>query len=160
MTATKAKKRAQAAPAPEAKAGTLEKMKAVAEGPQPVMDAAANGNGAKPAPQPGEKGFDWQAEYPDEQVYIYTTPKEQTDTKGNPIGGRTVGLAAISGDRQPSVGFLRRVRHRQEFDQIVDMIELVASDAALTVIDPWKPTDLQDLFEQWSAWSKTAAGES
>lgn len=156
MTATKARKKsAQAAPKAQ-----VARTQGINGDTGTFVDGEITFNGSKPKPAPGEKGFDWQAEYPDEQVYVYTTPKDQTDTKGNPIGGQTVGLAAISGQRQPSVGFLRRVRHRQEFDQIVDMIELVASDAALTVIDEWKPTDLQDLFEQWSAWSKTAAGES
>jgi hypothetical protein len=143
-TATKAKKRTQEVPA----------------------QAATNGqavNGSEPAkaePKPGEKGFDWEAEYPDERVFVYTTPKDQKDNSGNDIGGQVVGLAAISEKRQPSFGFLRRVRRKQEFDQVVDMIEMVASEAALSLMDEWNPSDMQDLFEQWNEWSTTTAGEA
>ena len=28
----------------------------------------------KPKPKPGAKGFDWQTEYPGEEVYVYTVP--------------------------------------------------------------------------------------
>jgi hypothetical protein len=147
-TATKAKKKgAPAAPAQAANG-----------------QAVVNGNGATPEPkpkaEPGAKGFDWAAEYPDEKVFVYTTPADQRDNRGNAIGGQTIGLAAISEKRQPSVGFLRRVRHKQEFDQVVDMIEMVASDAALTLMDEWNPSDLQKLFEQWNEWSQTTAGEA
>lgn len=122
--------------------------------------AAVQTNGAKPPALPGDKDFDWQAEYPDEKVFVYTAPKSQTTNRGNTIGGQTIGLAAISGQRQPSVGFLRRVRHKQEFDAVVDMIELVASDNALLLIDEWNPSDLQLLFEQWNEWQQTTAGEA
>jgi hypothetical protein len=134
--------------------------------PAVPAQAATNGhdvNGSaepKPEPKPGEKGFDWQGEYPDEQVFVWTAPKDQKDNKGNDIGGQTIGLAAISKVRQPSVGFLRRVRHKQEFDQVVDMIEMVASESALSLLDEWNPSDLQDMFEQWNEWSSTTAGEA
>jgi hypothetical protein len=145
-TTTKAKKKSTpAVPAQEAQADTL---------------AETNGNGAKPKPLPGEKGFDWEAEYPGEKVMVYTTPKDQKTNRGNPIGGQTIGLAAIGEKRQPSVGFLRRVRHKQEFDQVVDMIELVASDNALLLLDEWNPSDLQLLFEAWNEWVQTTAGEA
>lgn len=150
MTATKAKKRAQAAPAQEANG------------------QSTNGSGGVPLPEsevprpaePGDPGFDWQAEYPDEKVFVYTVPADVKDNRGNNIGGQRVGLAAIGPKRQPSVGFLRRVRHKREFDQVVDMIEMVASDAALSLLDEWNPSDLQDLFEQWNEWAHTTAGEA
>jgi hypothetical protein len=109
---------------------------------------------------PGDKGYDWQAEYPDEDVFVYTVPKGVNDNHGDDIGGQTIGLAAIGPKRQPSVGFLRRVRHKQEFDQVVDMIEMVASPAALSLLDEWNPSDLQNLFEQWNEWAQTTAGEA
>jgi hypothetical protein len=142
------------------------KSQALTDSDQEVVEKLAaqtssNGNGrAKPTPKPGEKGFDWQADYPDEQVFVYTTPADQVDTTGANLGRITVGLAAISEKRQPSVGFLRRVRMKPEFDQVLDMIEIVASDNALELIDRWRPTDLQALFEEWSEWSNTSAGES
>jgi hypothetical protein len=141
-------------------ATTKARKKSAPAAPAQEANGQAVTNGATPQPEPGDKRFDWQAEYPDEQVFVYTTPKDQKDNRGNPVGGQTVGLAAIGPKRQPSVGFLRRVRHKQEFDQVVDMIELVASDAALTLLDEWNPSDLQNLFEQWNEWSHTTAGEA
>jgi hypothetical protein len=140
---------------------TKAKKKGTPAVPTLEVEAKSNGNGSTPTPKlPGEKGFDWQAEYPDEKVFVYTTPKDQKTNRGNPIGSQTIGLAAIGPARQPSVGFLRRVRHKQEFDQVVDMIELVASDNALALLDEWNPSDLQLLFEQWNEWQQTTAGEA
>jgi hypothetical protein len=143
---------------------TTTKKKAAPAAAKPQAGTAelpTNGNGSTPTPKlPGEKGFDWKAEYPDEKVFIYKTPADQKTNRGNPIGGQTIGLAAIGPKRQPSVGFLRRVRHKQEFDQVVDMIELVASENALLLLDEWNPSDLQLLFEQWNEWSHTTVGEA
>lgn len=129
---------------------------AAAKGQEPAIST----NGDKPAPIPGDKGYDWKQDYPGERVFRYTTPKDQKTTQGDSCGGKVVGLAAISEKRQPSVGFLRAVRRKPEFDQVLDMIEIVACDKALALIDEWRPTDLQALFEQWSEWSNTSAGES
>lgn len=155
---TKTKKAAPAA-AKSQELGTLEKLAAVQAGPESVTNGAKV-NGSKPEPVPGDKGYDWQAEYPDERVMRYTTPKDMKTARGEPFGGRVIGLAAISEKRQPEVGFLRQVRRKPEFDQVLDMIEMVASDAALTLIDKMRPTDLQNMFEEWSEWSNTSAGES
>ena len=155
---TKAKKRAPAARKPQA--GALNLTDATVDELVPETTVKVNGNGHKPDPVPGDKDYDWKQEYPDEDVFLYTTPAGQVTTKGEPCGGVTVGLAAISEKRQPSVGFLRAVRRKPEFDQVLDMIEIVACDTALEVIDPWKPTDLQNLFEDWSQWSNSTAGKS
>lgn len=155
MTTTK-KKAAPAAAKSQAlnlKQSTVDEL--VTETKLPV-----NGNGSKPEPVPGDKGYDWNAEYPDERVLRYVTPKDLKTARGEPFGGRVIGLAAISEKRQPEVGFLRQVRRKPEFDQVLDMIEMVASDAALSLIDKMRPTDLQNMFEEWSEWSNTSAGES
>lgn len=155
---TKTKKVAPAAAKPQA--GAHDRMVEVDRLDKLGPPTSANGNGDKPQPAPGEKGYDWQAQYPDERVFVYRTPKDQKTNKGEPLGGVTIGLAAISEKRQPSVGFLRRVRRKPEFDQVLDMIEVVACDAALDLLDEWRPTDLQNMFEEWSEWSNTSAGES
>src|SRR5512139_2209658 len=164
MTATKARKKgAPVAPKAQEAQGmsSLDKMvetDKIENGQSPSVNG--NGSGSfTPKPVPGEKEFDWQAEYPGEKVFVYTVPKGTLDARGNDIGGVTVGFAAISEKRQPSIGFLRAVRHKREFDQVVDMIEMVASDAALSVIDPWRATCLQDAFEQWNEWQETTAGK-
>jgi hypothetical protein len=68
-------------------------------------------------------------------------------------------LAAVSEKRQPSIGFLRATRKMPQFEQVLDMVEFIASPAALELVDKWVPTDLIEMFEQWSEWNKTAAGE-
>lgn len=138
------------------------KSQALNESDQAVVEklaASTNGNGQKPEPVPGDKNFDWQAEYPDEKVFVYTVPKGQTTARGEPLGGLTIGLAAIGEKRQPDVGFLMDVRMKPEFDQVLDMILIVAGPAALSLIRRFKPTDLQTMFEEWSEWSKSTAGE-
>lgn len=117
---------------------SVDKMVAVAEGPK--ADPA-------PPPSPGEPGFPWQDEYPGEKVFTYTHD------------GVSVGLAAISPKRQPSIGFLRKTRKQPEFEQVLDMVEFIASEKALDIINEWVPTDLLSMFEEWSEWNRTNAGE-
>lgn len=109
--------------------------------------------------EPGEPGFDWQAEYPGERVFIYTTPDGMTTSKGEPYGGIVFGLAGISEKRQPDIDFIRETRRKDQFSQVLDMLELVACDDALAVVGPMKSADLVEMWDQWSEWNKTAAGE-
>lgn len=110
-------------------------------------------------PTVGEPGFDWQAQYPGESVFRYITPEDQVTTKGEPCSGVEVGLAAISEKRQPSIGFLRDSRRKPEFEQTLDMLELVASDDALSLVDDWKANDLIIMWNKWTEWNKTNAGK-
>lgn len=121
---------------------TVEKMQAIAEADSVVAEIYAN----TPA-KPGESGFDWSGEYPGEKVFVYTAD------------GVSVGLAAISKKRQPSIGFLRATRKKPEFEQVLDMLEFIASDTALALVDDWVPTDLLAMFEDWSDWNRANAGE-
>ena len=102
----------------------------------------------KPSPEPGDADFDWAAEYPGEKVFTYTTDD-----------GVTIGLAAISKKRQPSIGFMRKTRRKPEFEQILDMLEFIASDNALTVADEWTSEQLVLMWEKWTEWNLANAGE-
>ena len=53
----------------------------------------------EPPAKPGDKGFDWQSEYPGEDVFVYTSSE-----------GVTVGLARMSSERAPGPGRQREVR--------------------------------------------------
>lgn len=99
-------------------------------------------------PKPGDTDFDWSAEYPGEKVFTYTTDD-----------GATIGLAAISKKRQPSIGFMRKTRRKPEFEQILDMLEFIASDNALTVADEWDSEQLVVMWEKWTSWNLANAGE-
>jgi hypothetical protein len=104
---------------------------------------------AKPAAKPGEPGFDWQQEYEGEDVFVFTA-----------ADGRTVGLAAMGVKRRPKPGVLRKLRHQPPIEQMWFVIERVASEAALAVSDDFEDEDYSKMFEEWSEWSNTTAGES
>jgi hypothetical protein len=74
--------------------------------------------------------------------------------------GRTVGLAAMGDKRRPKPGVLRKLRHQPPIEQMWFVIERVASEAALEVSDDFDDADYSKMFEQWSEWSNTTAGES
>jgi len=99
--------------------------------------------------EPGSPEFDWQAEYPGEDVFVYTASN-----------GVTVGLARCAGARKPKPGFLRQLRKAPYMEQLWTMLEIVASPAALAVSDDFEDEEYGQMFEAWSEWSKTAVGES
>lgn len=100
-------------------------------------------------PKPGEPGFDWDSEYPDEDVFVYTATT-----------GVTVGLAAMSDQRRPKPGTLRKLRFQPQVEQMWFVLETVSSAAALEVSDEFDDKDYSQMWEQWSEWSNTSAGES
>ena len=100
-------------------------------------------------PRAGSPEFDWQAEYPDEKVYVYTAED-----------GTTVGLAAMVGHRKPKSGFLRQLRKAPAMEQMWTILELVMSPLALAVSDEFEDEDYANMYTGWSEWSKTAVGES
>jgi hypothetical protein len=67
-------------------------------------------------PTPVEPGFDWQAEYPGEDVFVFTAKD-----------GTTVGLAGMSEKRRPKPGVLRKLRHEPPVEQMWFVIERVSS---------------------------------
>jgi hypothetical protein len=99
--------------------------------------------------KPGEPGFDWQAEYPGEEVFVFTASD-----------GTTVGLAAIGPTRKFRAGEIRKARHLNEVDQMFVVLEKVSSPAALAVSDEFEDEDYGRMFGEWSEWSNTSAGES
>jgi hypothetical protein len=101
-----------------------------------------------PPAKAGEPGYDWSVQYPGEKVFSWTADD-----------GTIVGLAAISEKRQPSIGFMRETRRKPDFEQTLDMVEFVASDDALAIIDGWTATQLVEMWNKWTEWNKTNAGK-
>lgn len=99
--------------------------------------------------KPGEPGFDWTQEYPGEEVFVFTASN-----------GVTVGLAAMNDQRRPKPGTLRKLRFQPQVEQMWFVLECVSSDAALAVSDDFEDKDYSQMWEQWSEWSNTTAGES
>jgi hypothetical protein len=93
--------------------------------------------------------FDWQAEYPGEDVFVFTAKD-----------GTTVGLAAMGEKRRPKPGVLRKLRFQPSVEQMWFILERVSSPAALAVSDEFDDEDYAHMWEQWSDWSNTSAGES
>lgn len=112
--------------------------------PKPSTKPAEDKTPAKP----GDTGFDWQNEYPGEDVFVFTAST-----------GATVGLARLAGPRKPKPGVLRKLRKQDELGQMWAVIELVASEAALDVSDEFDDEDYGRMFEEWALWSKSTAGE-
>lgn len=103
----------------------------------------------KAPPKPGEPGFDWQKEYPGEEVFVFTAED-----------GTTVGLAALGPTRKFKAGEIRKARHLNEIDQMFVVIERVASPAALAISDEFADEDYGRMFGEWSEWANTSSGES
>lgn len=99
--------------------------------------------------EPGSAEFDWQLEYPGERVFVFTSST-----------GVTVGMAALVGARKPSMGVLRTLRKTHYLDQMWTTLEWVSSPAALAISDEFSEEDYAAMFDAWSTWSRTSAGES
>lgn len=127
-------------------------MTAVAEKPvkKKVAKAAVEPSPPAPPAKPGEPGYQWELDYPDEEVFVYTTLDGKT----------TVGLAAVGPTRRFKPGELRKARKLPEVDQMFFVIERVASANALEVSDEFGDADYSRMFQQWSEWANTSAGES
>ena len=116
---------------------------------RPLEAAVAVDDPGSPAARPGEPGFDWQTEYPDEEVFVFTA----TD-------GRTVGLAALNDKRRPKPGVLRKLRLQNAVEQMWFVLEQVACPAALEVSDDFGDEDYGEMFQAWSEWNQATVGES
>lgn|GEM_PF-3377876 len=115
----------------------------------PEAEVAVDDAPEPPAAQPGDPGFDWQTEYPGEEVFVFTA-----------ADGRTVGLAALNDKRRPKPGVLRKLRLQNAVEQMWFVLERVASEKALEVSDDFDDEDYGGMFEAWSQWNQAIAGES
>ena len=113
------------------------------------VEPAEAGDPSNEGIEPGSPEFDWQLEYPDEDVFVYTASD-----------GTTVGMAPLAGKRKPHMGTLRKLRKADHMEQMWTVLEWVSSPAALAVSDEFSDEDYAALFDAWSEWSKTSVGES
>lgn len=97
------------------------------------------------APQVEAPGIDWQAEYPDEEVFVFTASD-----------GSTVGMKAV----KLLPGEFRRMRHLPAFEQTYLIVEKASSPAALAVSDTFGDKDYAGMMEAWTEWNSTSLGES
>ncbi len=104
----------------------------------------------KPPARPGDKDYDWSADYPGEEFFVYTT----TD------GKRTVGLAALGPKRKFKPGDIRKSLHLNEIQQTFMVVEKIASPNALAVSDDFEDGEYKAMMDAWTEWTNTSQGES
>lgn len=101
-----------------------------------------------PPPKPGEPGYDWAADYPGEDFFVF----EASD-------GQTVALAAPKGDRTLRPGDFRKMTHMEDWQATFFLVEKVASPNALAISDDFTDSDYSEMVKQWTEWHKNS-GES
>jgi hypothetical protein len=104
--------------------------------------------------KPGEPGFDWAGEYPDEEVFVYTTID----------GDVTVGLTKLGPDRKPKPGVLRRINGEcrdsgNAFPMLWYFLELASSPTSLKVQELLEDLDYSKMLEQWMEWADLDLGK-
>lgn len=135
---------------------TAPKKKAKAE-PLEVLAVTANELITEPVPpaddvapaKPGDPDFDWSVEYPGEKFMVYTAKS-----------GVTVGLAAMTEARKPTMRELKRILQKDQLQQMFETVERITTPAALDIAEGFKESDYTKMLDEWSEWSNTTMGES
>lgn len=113
--------------------------------PTPVLEDA-NGPPAlkvvKPKAKPGTADFDWQDEYPGEEVYVYTATT-----------GLTIGLTRMGPSRKPKPGLLRRLHREGGLSVMWYFIELASSPASLTLQEELDEADYTKMLRGWAEFA-------
>lgn len=105
--------------------------------------------------EPGSADFDWQTEYPDEEVYVYTVPE---DAKKSPMGkqsppGLTIGLARLNEDRAPNPGEMQEADERGGFAPMWLFIKCVSSPNSLRLQKQLRPVEYNDMLRGWAKFA-------
>lgn len=118
----------------------------------PAKEAApATTNGAaKPKPKPGDAKFDWQTEYPGEELFVFTASD-----------GTTVGLTRLGPNRRPKPGKLALLE--DELGGGVKVLwyflKLASSDVSRQVQAELEEEDYAVMCRQWAEFAGIELGE-
>lgn len=128
---------------------TAAKKRAPAKSVPPPGVAAA----AKRKPKPGEKDFDWSAEYPGEEVFVFTSSE-----------GTTIGLTMLGPTRKPKPGKLARFERESEngsggIKVLWYFLGLVSSPASLRLQEELEEEDYSAMCRQWAEFAGIELGE-
>jgi hypothetical protein len=96
----------------------------------------------KPKPKPGAPDFDWQAEYPGEEVFVFTSES-----------GLTVGMVKLTPARKPKPGVLRRLHREGGMSVMWYFVELASSPAALVVQEELDEAEYTRMLREWAAFA-------
>jgi hypothetical protein len=96
-----------------------------------------------PKPKPGTKEFDWAAEYPGEECYVFTSSE-----------GLTIGLTKLNPvTRKPKPGKLRRLHREGGLSVMWYFIELVSTPESLTVQEELDEEDYTAMLKGWAEFA-------
>lgn len=113
----------------------------------PVKAAAPATNGAKP--KPGDADFDWQSEYPGEEVFVFTAST-----------GLTVGLTKLGPNRRPKPGKLALLDEQNDGIKVLwYFLKLASSDASRQVQAELEEEDYAAMCRQWAEFAGIELGE-
>ncbi|MGV0042018.1 hypothetical protein [Mycobacterium colombiense] len=123
--------------------------KARKRAPANAAAPATNGAKPKPAPKPGDKDFDWQSEYPGEEVFVFTASD-----------GLTVGLTKLGPNRRPKPGKLALLDDEGDGVKILwYFLKLASSDASRQVQAELEEPDYAEMARQWADFAGIELGE-
>jgi hypothetical protein len=110
---------------------------------------------AKPKAKPGDPGFDWQEEYPGEEIYVYTVPQ---DAKKSPAGkqsppGLTIGLCRLTEDRAPNPGEMQDAYEAGGFAPMWLFIAEVSSPASRKLQKLLRPAEYNEMLRGWAKFA-------
>lgn len=115
----------------------------------PADGVATNGAAAKPKPKPGDKTFDWQSEYPGEEVFVFTAST-----------GLTVGLTKLGPNRRPKPGKLALLDEQNDGVKVLwYFLKLASSDASRQVQAELEEDDYAEMARQWAEFAGIELGE-
>jgi len=102
-----------------------------------------------PKPKPGTKDYDWAAQYPGEECYVYTVP-EGTQSPA----GLTIGLTKLnSTTRKPKPGKLRRLYRDGGLSVMWYFIELVSTPESLELQEELDDNEYTAMLKGWAEFA-------
>ncbi|WP_104150964.1 hypothetical protein [Mycobacterium intracellulare] len=115
----------------------------------PKAASAPAANGAASKAKPGDKDFDWQSEYPGEEVFVFTAST-----------GLTVGLTKLGPNRRPKPGKLALLDEQNDGVKVLwYFLKLASSDASRQVQAELEEDDYAEMARQWAEFAGIELGE-
>lgn len=104
----------------------------------------------KPKPKPGEKGFDWQSEYPGEEVFVFTAST-----------GLTIGMTKLGPNRRPKPGKLALLEDEEArgIKTLWYFLKLASSDASRQLQAELEEEDYAAMTREWAEFAGIELGE-
>ncbi|OCB15077.1 hypothetical protein [Mycobacterium intracellulare] len=105
---------------------------------------------SRPKPKPGEKGFDWQSEYPGEEVFVFTAST-----------GLTIGMTKLGPTRRPKPGKLALLEDEEArgIKTLWYFLKLASSDASRQLQAELEEEDYAAMTREWAEFAGIELGE-